>query len=86
MQWYWYVRQRDRPELWKCQAKWLSVELERHEIMYGSRSLLIVNTVTSLLSCYIANGGWSTIYYQFDQYSWTWYFLQWPIIFIYQVI
>lgn len=40
LHWYYYVRQRDRPEEWKCQpTKWLSPELERHEILLGSLSL-----------------------------------------------
>jgi lathosterol oxidase len=85
-QWHFYVKRRNKPEEWKCQpTKWLSAEQERHEILYGSMSLITVNTVTSLFATYIKNGGWSTVYYRFDEYSWTWYFLQWPVIFIYQV-
>ncbi|KAG8263012.1 hypothetical protein J6590_041783 [Homalodisca vitripennis] len=84
LHWYFYMRQRDRPEDWKCQAKWLTPELERHEIMYGSVSLIAANTFTSILACYIANGGYSTLYYKYDQFSWLWYFCQWPVIFCYQ--
>ena len=85
-QWYYYVRQRDKSEMWKCQPnKWLSPDLERHEILLGSLSLLITSTLTALLTCYLSNGGWSTVYYTFDDYTWIWWFLQWPAIFIYQV-
>lgn len=85
-QWYYYVRQRDKAEEWKCQPnKWLSPDLERHEIMLGSFSLVFTSTISALLTCYLSNGGWSTVYYEFDEYTWIWWFLQWPVIFIYQV-
>ena len=85
-QWYYYVRQRDKSEEWKCQPnKWLSPDLERHEILLGSFSLLFTCTISSLLTCYLSNGGWSTVYYEFGEYTWIWWFLQWPVIFIYQV-
>lgn len=86
LHWYYYVRQRDRPEEWKCQPnKWLSPELERHEIILGSFSLLLGSIVSGTLSCYIMNGGWTYIYYDFSQYGWIWAVLQWPAIFIWQV-
>ncbi|XP_054268752.1 uncharacterized protein LOC128990419 isoform X2 [Macrosteles quadrilineatus] len=85
LHWHYYLKQKDKPNLWKCQpTKWLSAELERHEILFGSLSLLCVDTVTSVFATYIKNGGWSMVYYQFDEYTWMWYFLQWPVIFIYQ--
>jgi hypothetical protein len=85
-QWYYYVRQRDKAEEWKCQPnKWLSPDLERHEILLGSLSLMFTSTLSALLTCYLSNGGWSTVYYEFDEYTWIWWFLQWPVIFIYQV-
>ncbi|XP_049784789.1 lathosterol oxidase-like [Schistocerca cancellata] len=85
LHWYFYVRQRDRPEEWKCQpTKFLPPELERHEILVGSFSLLITSSFTATLACYISNGGWSRVYYEFDEYGWTWWFLQWAVIFIYQ--
>ncbi|KAJ9580292.1 hypothetical protein L9F63_004054 [Diploptera punctata] len=85
LHWYYYVRQRDRAEEWKCQPqKWLSPDLERHEILVGSFSLLITSSFTASIACYINNGGWSTVYYEFGEHTWTWWFLQWPVIFIYQ--
>ncbi|PNF32539.1 hypothetical protein B7P43_G02459 [Cryptotermes secundus] len=85
LHWYYYVRQRDKSEEWKCQPHtWMSPELERHEILLGSLSLFVVSSISSVLSCYISNGGWSRIYYQFDEYTWIWWFLQWPVIFIFQ--
>ncbi|PSN38445.1 hypothetical protein C0J52_24977 [Blattella germanica] len=64
--------------------KWLSPDLERHEIIVGSVSLLFTNTFTATIACYISNGGWSTVYYEFAEYTWTWWFLQWIVIFVYQ--
>ncbi|KYB29129.1 putative C-5 sterol desaturase-like Protein [Tribolium castaneum] len=83
--WYFYVRRRDRAEEWKCQPKkWLSPELERHEIILGSLTLFLNASTSALLACYIANGGYSTVYYNVADYGWLWFFLQWPVIFIYQ--
>jgi len=81
-----YVRQRDKAAEWKCQPeKWLSRELEINEIILGSISLLATGGMSAVLACYISNGGYSSIYYKFDEYGWLWFFLQWPCIFIYQV-
>lgn len=86
LQWYFYVRQRDKAEEWKCQPqKWITPELERHEIIVGTFSLLVTSTFTSCLACYFYNGGPSTIYFKFDEYTWTWWFLSWPVIYIYLV-
>ncbi|XP_065157417.1 methylsterol monooxygenase 1-like [Atheta coriaria] len=85
LHWYFYVRQRDRPEEWKCQPKkWLSPELELHEILFGSFTLLVNSSASALVSCYISNGGYSTVYYNFGDYPWWWNLLQVPIVFIYQ--
>ncbi|XP_044258866.1 delta(7)-sterol 5(6)-desaturase erg31-like isoform X2 [Tribolium madens] len=85
LHWYFYVRRRDRAEDWKCQPKkWLSPELERHEIILGSLTLFLNASTSGLLACYIANGGYSTVYYNVADYGWLWFFLQWPVIFIYQ--
>jgi len=85
LHWYYYVRQRDRPEEWKCQPnKWMSPELERHEILFGAASLLLGSILSGVLSCYVANDGWTRIYYGVSEYGWVWYFLQWPVTFIWQ--
>lgn len=85
LHWYYYVRQRDRAQEWKCQPnKWLSPELERHEIILGSISLACGSFISGTLSCYIMNGGWTYIYYDFLQHGWVWAILQWPAIFIWQ--
>uniref|UniRef100_A0A8D8U009 Probable Delta(7)-sterol 5(6)-desaturase n=1 Tax=Cacopsylla melanoneura TaxID=428564 RepID=A0A8D8U009_9HEMI len=82
---YFYVGKRDKPNEWKCQpTKWLSRELELDEIKVGCLSLLSSNTLSALVVTYIVNGGPCTVYWTMDEYSWLWWFLQWPVIFIYQ--
>ncbi|KAE8744546.1 hypothetical protein FOCC_FOCC008785 [Frankliniella occidentalis] len=85
LHWYFYVRQRESAKEWKCQPNsWLSTDLELHEIKVGSLSLLVTGTFSSILACWIANGGWSSVYYEWDAYGAAWFFLQVPVIFIYQ--
>jgi len=85
LHWYYYIHQRDRAEEWKCQPdKWLPAELERHEIMLGSVSLLLGSTLSATLASYCVNGGPSMIYYDINKYGWLWYFASWPIVFVFQ--
>lgn len=85
-QWYFYVQRREKATEWKLQpTKWLSPELELHEIMVGTFALFITGTYSATLACYIYNGNPCTIYYQVDQYGWAWFFLQFAVIFVYQV-
>lgn len=85
LHWYYYVRQRDRAEEWKCQPeKWLPPELERHEIMVGSFSLLLGSTLSATIACYCVNGGSSMLYYDISKRGWLWYIASWPIVFIWQ--
>ncbi|XP_077295500.1 lathosterol oxidase-like [Arctopsyche grandis] len=85
LHWYFYVNRRHQASEWKLQPKkWLSPELEMHEIMVGSLALLITGTYSATLACYIYNGNPSTIYYRFDEYGWAWFFLQFAVIFLYQ--
>lgn len=80
------MRQRDSSHEWKCQpGKFLTTELERYEILLGSFSLFVVSVLTGFISWYAANDGkYLTIYYRADEYGWIWFFLQIPIVFIYQ--
>ena len=75
LQWWYYVRQRDKAEEWKCQPKkWLSHPNEVHEIVVGSFSLTLLTTISSLLLCWVNNGNHNTLYYEFDKYGYA-YFL-----------
>jgi len=86
LHWYYYVRQRETPETWKCQPKkWLSPELERHEIMVGCISLVFGSAISAGFSTYIINGGtWTKVYFDFTEYGYLWLILQVPAVFIYQ--
>lgn len=81
------MQRRDKSHEWKCQPeKFLTPEVERHEILLGSFSLFVVSVLTGSISWYAANDGkLLTIYYRADEYGWIWFFLQIPIVFIYQV-
>lgn len=81
------MRQRDKSHEWKIQAdKFLTPELERNEILVGSMSLFIVSFITGVIAWYAANDGqYLKVYYRADEFGWLWFFLQVPIIFIYQV-
>lgn len=84
LHWYFYMNRRHLAKEWKIQPeKWLTPELERHEIMIGTMSLLLTGSLSALLACYIYNENPSTVYYQFDEYGWWWFFLQFPVLFIY---
>lgn len=87
MQWYFYVRQRDKSHEWKCQPdKFLPAEMELKEILIGTMSLFIVSFFTGVIAWYAANDGKGlTVYFLPDDYGWLWFFLQIPIIFVYQV-
>lgn len=81
------MRQRDKSHEWKCQPdKFLTPEVEKHEILFGSMSLFVVSVLSGFISWYAANDGkYLTIYYQADEYGWLWFFLQIPVVFIFQV-
>ncbi|XP_067120807.1 lathosterol oxidase-like [Centruroides vittatus] len=75
LQWYFYIRQRDTPENWKCQPnKFLSWKDEKFEIILGTINLTIGATISGLLACYTMNGGYTTIYYKISDYG-IFYFL-----------
>lgn len=60
--------------------------MERHEIITGSLSLGVVSILTGTITWYAANDGtYLTVYYRIEDYGWIWFFLQIPIVFIYQV-
>ncbi|XP_063227314.1 lathosterol oxidase-like [Bacillus rossius redtenbacheri] len=85
LHWYYYLNKRDRPHEWKCQPeKFMPPDLERHEIVFGCTSLAFTSTLSGAVACWVSNGGWSTVYYEFGEFSWTWWFAQWPVIFVYQ--
>ncbi|XP_060801817.1 uncharacterized protein LOC106130278 [Amyelois transitella] len=84
LHWYYYINKRHLAHEWKIQpTKWLTPELERHEIKLGSLSLFVVGSFSAFLATYIFNGNPSTVYFQIEEYGWLWFILQFPVIFIY---
>lgn len=85
LNWWFYVRQRDNPETWKCQPKkWLSPDLERHEMIMGAKNVGVGSVIFGSLACYISNGGYTTLYNDWDAYGWPYLFTSIPLIFLYQ--
>lgn len=85
LHWWWYVRQRDNPETWKCQPKqWLSQELQKHAIKAGSKNIGIGSMIFGSVACYISNGGYTTLYTEWDEYGWPYLIISVPLIFLYQ--
>lgn len=63
----------------------MSPDLERHEILFGSFSLMFSCVVTAVISTYAYNRGpLLTFYYDWSEYGWWWLFLQVPVVFLYQ--
>lgn len=70
LQWYFYIRQRETPEVWKCQPKkFLSWKDEKHEIILGTICSLQASVVSGVVSCYVSNGGHCTIYYNLSDHG-----------------
>jgi len=86
LHWYYYVRQRYRPQDWKCQPKqWLSPSLERHEIAVGSLSLVFGSAISAAVSTYVKNGGSAIkLHVSPMEHGLLWLLLQIPLVFAYQ--
>jgi len=82
LQWYFYVRQADRPEDWKIQPnKTLPQDLERHAIVVGSINVGLGSLVFGSLACYIYNGGYTRLYFNASEHGWIWLMVQIPLLF-----
>lgn len=82
LQWYFYIRQADRPEDWKCQpTKFLPQEAERHEIVWGSMNVALGSVVFGAIACYIYNGGYTKLYFNVLDHGLVWLIFQIPLIF-----
>ena len=86
-QFYYYVNQKDRASEWKCQPNhWLSTSLLTHEIVVGWFALNMGSFISTAMACWVKNDGWSTVYYDPQEYGIWWLLLQVPVTFIWQVI
>ena len=81
------MHRKDQAEEWKIQAKWASWESIRHSILLGTINLIMTALFWGTLTSYVLNGGpKSSVYFNISDYGWTWFILQYPIAFIYQVM
>ncbi|KAK3699604.1 hypothetical protein QZH41_014306 [Actinostola sp. cb2023] len=83
LQWYYYTRQRNKPEKWKCQPKrFLSREDEIHEVTLGAINMILGAAAFGVISCYIANGGYTTVYYEPSEKGWIYLILSAIFLFL----
>ncbi|XP_035213324.1 putative methylsterol monooxygenase DDB_G0269788 [Stegodyphus dumicola] len=83
LQWYFYVRQRDRPEEWKCQPKkFLSWEDEKHAIILGTACMFMGSVISGFLSCWTMNGGYTALYYNIHDYGIPYLVLSIPLVYL----
>lgn len=84
LQWYFYIRQKDNPEKWKCQPKkFLTWKDERVEIILGTFNMTLGAIISGFISCHIMNGGYTTIYYSISDYGILYFLLSIPVFFLY---
>ena len=83
LQWYYYTLQRDNPHKWKCQPhRFLTRENEIHEILVGTTNMTLTSVGSGFLSCWIANGNYSSVYFKLDEYGYLYLVLSIPLLFL----
>ena len=84
LQWQYYYKQRDQPRKWKCQPeRFLTTSNERHEILVGTMNILYSGSLSGTISCWIANGNYTTVYFRPDEYGYLYLILSIPVVFLY---
>jgi len=84
LQWQFYYKQYNKPYKWKCQPKrFLTPSNERHEIIVGTLNIIFSGSISGTVSCWIGNGNYSTVYFHFDEYSYTYLIFSIPTVFLY---
>ena len=83
LQLYYYTLRRDEPETWKCQPhRFLTRSNEIHEIVVGTVNMTLGGCTSGVLTCWIANGNYSTIYFKIDEYGYPYLFISLIVIFL----
>jgi len=78
-----YVGQKDKPHLWKCQPNnWLPRKDEIHEMVVGWFSLTLGSVLSAGLATWILNGGYTSLYFEFGKHGLLWSLLEFPLVFI----
>ncbi|XP_050440213.1 uncharacterized protein LOC126845556 isoform X2 [Adelges cooleyi] len=85
LEWSYYTCRREIATEWKCQPrKWSNRDSRLDQIKWGVLGLFCTSSLSAVLATNVACGGYSTVYLEFGQYSWQWWILQWPVIFVIQ--
>jgi len=85
LQWFYYIRQKDAPEVWKCQpGRWLSAADERHEVILGSLIMGMGGVMSGIVACYVLNGGYSTLYFSVSERGWPYLLTSLLLVFVVQ--
>lgn len=80
---YYYILQRNSPEKWKCQPnRFLTRSNEVHEVLVGTVNLLLAGTVSGVLSCWVMNDNYSTLYFKINHFGYLYFFLSIPLLFL----
>lgn len=63
-EYYWYIRQRETPEDWKCQPRrWLSDADQQHEILSGTCNMMMAGTILGSAAYWVYIGGTCALYF-----------------------
>jgi len=83
LHWKYYVGQRDKAHEWKTQpTKWLSRKDEIHEILVGGFSLTIGSVLNTALAAWVMNGGYTSLYFEWNKHGILWTLLELPLAFV----
>ena len=84
LQLYFYTWWRNDPEKWKCQPhRFLTRSNELHEMVVGTINMILASTMSGFLACWVVNGNYSTVYFQVDEYGYTYFFFSIVLVFLY---
>jgi len=78
-----YVRRRHEPQTWKLQPERMpTAKQQRKAALASTRNLVIGGVITGTLVYGLMNGMWSPIYFDVDDYGWTWTILGTGVLFV----
>lgn len=70
IEWLYYRRQAEQPQAWKTQPERDSpARLRREEVRLGTFNMTWASVVSGIIMYHIRTGGWSMLYFDFDEYG-----------------
>lgn len=83
LQWYYYIRQRNNPQDWKCQPKrFLTWPNELHQFIVGTVNMTAASTISGCIVCWVVNGNYNTLYFRLDQYGYPYFFFSFFVSYV----